>query len=148
MPKVKLPTHLFAFDFAPSIMTPGNDQYNGADISLATDANGNEYVGFTARELSTGAFGFVIWDLTRGKKVPYTPFCNARGEVNNGGRWVAWHNKDFYKGEIAGFVQHPNLVARIAALEARPAGGGGLTEEQTANLEWVGELRRLLSAQF
>lgn len=136
--KVKLPTDLFSFDPDPSIMTPGNDQYGGADISLATDGQGNEYVAFTARELSTGAFGFVIWDLTRNRKVPYAPFCNSRGEINNGGKWIAWHNKDFYRGSIATFAPHPNLAAEIAALrrelEARPA-GASLSERHTKALE-------------
>lgn len=117
MTRVKLPTHLFEFEFAPSIITPGNDQYNGADISIATDATGNEYVGFTAKELSTGVFGFVIWDLTRNRKVSYTPFCNARGEVNNGGKWIAWNNKDFHRGMISGFVPH-TAVNNSAAVEA------------------------------
>lgn len=139
--KVKFPTDLFSFDPDPSIMTPGNDQYGGADISLATDGQGNEYVAFTARELSSGAFGFVIWDLTRNRKVPYAPFCNARGEINNSGKWIAWNNKDFYKGQIPGYAPYPNLAAeiaalraQIAALEARPA-GGALSERHTKALE-------------
>lgn len=129
---VDLPVHAFDFDEAISyIVTPGNDQYSGADISLATDGIGNEFVAFTARKLSSGIFGFYIWDLTRNREVPYEPFCTERGEINNGGKWVAWKGRDFFRGPIPTFAPHPDLAgliaqlrARIEQLEARPAGQG------------------------
>lgn len=142
--KVKLPTDLFDIyihhETNPTILTPNNDQYNGADISLGTDSTGNEYVAFTAKELSTGVFGFVIWDLTRWRKVSYAPFCNGRGEINNGGKWIAWNNKDFYKGLIAGFVPHPDLAGEIAVLRAQLA---ALQPGTALSARYINALERL-----
>lgn len=121
--RLALPTDLYDFgaDVTTQIATPGNDQFGGADISIVSDAKDTLFAGFTARELATREFGFVIWNLTKNVKVPYAPFCNARGELNDQGRWAAWNSNEFFFGPIPGFVLHPTTLAlekKIAALQA------------------------------
>lgn len=110
--RIKLPVDLYDISPAeqPTIITPGNDQFGGADISIVSDAKETLFAGFTARELATGIFGFVIWNLTLNRKVPYAPFCNARGELNDQGRWAAWNDQAFFYGAIPGFVPFPRTV--------------------------------------
>lgn len=102
------------------IMTPNYDQYGGATVTLATDGAQTEYIAFCAKQLSNGVFGFYIINLVTMQSLPYSPFCTGRGSISNAGKWVAWRDKDYFKGLIPGFVGYPDQNARIAALEARP----------------------------
>lgn len=104
------------------ITTPNLEQYGGATVTLATDGAGTEYIAFCARYLPTGAFGFYIINLRTMQNIPYQPFCTGRGSISNTGKWVAWTNKDYYRGYIAGFVGYPaarNYDAEIAAMYQR-----------------------------
>lgn len=148
------------------ITTPNYEQYGGATITLAIDGAGTEYVAFCARKQSTDTFGFYIIHIASGSEVPYSPFCTGRGTISNSGRWIAWTNKDFYKGMISGWVHYPaavdysaqinDLRAKVddldrrfkllaADLAALKAGGanGGLTVEDQAALAWLRKLREV-----
>lgn len=103
------------------ITTPNYDQYGGATVTVAVDGASVEYIAFCAKQLSDGVFGFYIINLATLKPVPYSPFCTGRGTINNAGRWVAWRDKDYFRGLIPGFTPYPDASARIAALEARIA---------------------------
>lgn len=103
------------------ITTPNYDQYGGATVSLATDGAQTEYIAFCAKQLSSSVFGFYIINLATLQPVPYSPFCTGRGSISNAGKWVAWKDKDYFKGLIPGFVGYPDQSARITALEARVA---------------------------
>lgn len=133
--RLALPTDLYDFSPVeqPTIITPGNNQFGGADISLATDAKGTEFVAFTAREIATDIFGFVIWNLSLNKKVPYQPFCNARGELNEAGQWIAWNNNDFHRGPIPGFAPFPSLVALQAQIDALRTQLGALSAQMAGS---------------
>ncbi len=185
-PTEEIADQLIATMQVEGIQTPNYDQYGGADISIAVDGAGTNYVMFCAKKLSTGVFGAYIIDITHNNsEVPYSPFCTGRGEVNNAGRWIAWRDKDYFWGTIQGFVPHPApvdygpqiaalqksiddlwghittqsaridhvvdsvtaLTARVAALEAQPTGGSGLTDRERESLNWlVGWLAPLLDA--
>lgn len=102
------------------ITTPQLDQYGGATVTLATDGANTEYIAFCARFLPTGVFGFYIINLRTMQQVPYTPFCTGRGSISNAGKWVAWTNKDYYKGFISGFAPYPaprDFSPEIATLQ-------------------------------
>ncbi len=83
----------------------GFELYGGATISRAVDGAGQVYIACCARRLSDQKFGF--WIFKNGQPLALTPFCTGRGSVNNSGVWVAWTDKDYYEGQIPGFVGYP-----------------------------------------
>lgn len=93
----------------------GFELYGGATITRAVDGAGTLYIGCCARRLSDQAFGF--WVFRDGQPLELEVFCTGRGTINNAGVWIAWTNKDYYLGQIPGFVSHPSTEARMADIE-------------------------------
>jgi hypothetical protein len=87
----------------------GFELYGGATITRAVDGAGHLYIGCCARRTSDQLFGF--WVFRDGVPLELETFCTGRGSINNAGVWVAWTNKDYYIGQIPGFVPHPPSAA-------------------------------------
>jgi hypothetical protein len=105
------------------LTTPGLDQYGGATITLATDGANVDYVGFCAKRISTGTFGFYMIELKNHTVLSYAPFCTGRGSITPSGRWIAWLGVEYVIGSVPGFVPLPIGVPGPAG----PKGATGAT---------------------
>lgn len=90
---------------------PGFDFYGGSTVMRFADAKGTPFMSCCATKHSNGVFGFYIFKGKELTEVPITPFCTGRGSMNLGGWWVAANGKEFFTGQIPGFVPWPNTAA-------------------------------------
>lgn len=104
---------------------PGFEGYGGATITRVIDGAGAEWIGCTAKSLTTRVFGFYLF--RDGIAVPYEPFCTARGTISRDGTWIAWNGNQHYSGPIPGFVPIPQSGKPGPPGPPGPAGAGAIT---------------------